>query len=241
MQLRKKWLLIISGILIFFACTHQVLNPTGGNNNGNGNGNGSGNGNGNNNGDSLICFEEQILPLFQSNCAKSGCHDAGSHKEDYVLDSYNTIISRGIIPGNSHDSKIYQVLSRKGEDDIMPPPPNPPLSQEQVDLIGQWIDQGAQNTTNCSSGCDTSTFTYSAAVRPILEVHCIGCHNNTTQNGSVNLSTYSGVQTVVLNGKLSGSINFQPGYPQMPPGGQKISDCNITQIMKWINAGAPNN
>ena len=140
MQLRKKWFLAISGILIFFACTHQVLNPTGGNNNGNGNGNG------NNNGDSLICFEEQILPLFQSNCAKSGCHAASSHAEGYVLDSYNNIISRGIVSGNSRDSKIYQAISgKKGEDDIMPPPPNPPLSQEQIDLIGQWIDEGAQN------------------------------------------------------------------------------------------------
>lgn len=240
----NKRILFIAAIVIFFACTHQALNPNGGNNNGgNGNGNG-GNGNGNGgggSGDSIICFEEQILPLLQTNCAKSGCHDAASHQEGYVLDSYNHIISKGIVPGNSKNSKIVQVMSSKGDEDIMPPSPNTPLTQQQVNLVAQWIDEGAQNTTNCSTGCDTSLFTYSSAVQPILELHCTGCHNNTTQNGGVNLSTYNGVQTVALNGKLAGSINWSVGFIAMPQGGQKLSDCNIEQITKWINAGAPNN
>jgi len=241
MRMKKKMLLIATGIVIFFACKHQVLNPGSGDK---GNGNGNGNGGdtsvtGNN--DSLICFEEEILPLFQTSCAKSGCHDAQTHAEGYVLDSYNHIVSKGIVPGNSKQSKLYKVISGKGDEDRMPPPPNSPLSQTQLNLIAQWIDEGAQNTTNCSGGCDTSVFTYSGAVQPILATHCVGCHNNTTQSGGINLSTYSGVQTVALNGKLSGTINFQQGYPQMPPGGQKLSDCNLTQIMKWINAGAPNN
>jgi hypothetical protein len=84
-------------------------------------------------------------------------------------------------------------------------------------------------------------FTYSGAVRPILDLHCIGCHNNSVQNAGVNLTTYTGVQTVALDGRLAGVINWDPGYPQMPFGGEKLSDCNITQIMKWIDAGAQNN
>lgn len=225
-------------IFLFFACTHQVVNPDGGNNNG---GDTTGTGNGGGNGDSLICFEEQILPLFQTNCAKSGCHNVSSHKEDYVLDSYDHIVAKGIVAGNHSSSKLYQVLTSNGGEDVMPPWPDKPLSPQQINLIAQWIDEGAQNTTNCSNQCDTSLFTYSGEVRPIIDLHCVGCHNNTTQNGGLNLSTYTGVQTVALNGKLSGTINFQTGYPQMPPGGQKLSDCNITQIMKWIKAGAPNN
>jgi hypothetical protein len=247
MTMKNRWLFIVAGIVFVFACTHQISNPGNGNNGGGtgGSGNGGGGGGGGNGGDSLVCFEEEILPLFQSNCAKSGCHDAASHKEGYVLDSYDHIMRNGIDPGNANGSKLYQVLSnQKGgeeDDEIMPPPPNQPLSQAQIDLIGQWINEGAQNTTNCSNHCDISLFTYTGAVRPILDLHCIGCHNNTTQNGGVNLATYTGVQTVALNGKLAGAITGASGYPQMPPGGQKLSDCNITQITEWINAGAPNN
>jgi uncharacterized membrane protein len=239
---KKKALLIITGtslfILLFFACKHQVLNPVGSNKNG---GDTTGNGNGGGNNDSLVCFEEQILPLFQSNCAKSGCHDAASHQEGYVLDSYSHIVAKGITPGNAKNSKIYQVIKSSGDEDIMPPPPDKPLTNEQINLIAQWINEGAQNTTHCSIGCDTSLFTYSGAVQPVLESHCTGCHNNNTQNGGVNLSTYNGVQTVALNGKLAGSINWSQGYVAMPQGGQKLSDCNIDQIIKWINAGSPNN
>lgn len=239
----NRAVLIISGIslfiVLFFACTHQVLNPGGGSNNGGGDTTGTGNGGGNH--DSLICFEEEILPIFQTNCAKSGCHDATSQREGYVLDSYNNIVARGIVPGNAKNSKLYQVLLSSGEEDRMPPSPNAALTNQQINLIAQWINEGAQNTTNCSTTCDTSLFTYSGAVQPILTVHCTGCHNNTTQSGGINLTTYNGVQTVALNGKLAGSINWSTGFKPMPQGGQKLSDCNIEQITKWINAGAPNN
>lgn len=242
MHMKNRWLLIFMGIMFFFACTHQVINPGNGNDGGNTGGNGGGGGNP---GDSLVCFEEDILPLFLSNCAKSGCHDSKTHQEGYVFDSYNNIMRKGIDPGNAANSKIYQVISGQSggdeESDIMPPPPNQPLSKDQVDLIAQWINEGAQNTTNCSNRCDTSSYTYSSAVRPILDLHCIGCHNNSTQNGGVDLTTYTGVQTVAVNGKLAGTINWDPGYPPMPQGGTQLSECNITQIMKWITAGAPNN
>ena len=39
-------------------------------------------------GDASICFERDVLPIFQSNCAKSGCHDAGAHKGGYALDNH---------------------------------------------------------------------------------------------------------------------------------------------------------
>ncbi len=38
-----------------------------------------------------------------------------------------------------------------------------------------------------------------------------------------------------------GSVDHLPGYPAMPKGGTKLSDCKLTQIRKWIAAGAPNN
>src|SRR6185369_2683308 len=44
-----------------------------------------------------VYFANDILPLFISNCAKSGCHDAASHQEGIILDTYSHIISTGNI------------------------------------------------------------------------------------------------------------------------------------------------
>ncbi|HAN38476.1 MAG TPA: hypothetical protein DCQ29_06195 [Chitinophagaceae bacterium] len=125
----------------------------------------------------------------------------------------------------------------------MPLTPNPPLTAAQIDIIRRWINEGAKNTTNCGTACDTTSFTFSGAVNTILTNNCIGCHNAATAptSGGVNLSTYAGVRVVALNGKLLGSIEHRSGFSPMPKGGNKLSDCNIIQIRKWINAGALNN
>ena len=69
-----------------------------------------------------VCFESQILPIFQSNCAKSGCHDAATHQDGYVFDSYANIIKKDVRPGNAANSKVYKVLFETG-DKKMPRPP----------------------------------------------------------------------------------------------------------------------
>src|ERR1017187_4160253 len=58
--------------------------------------------------DPNICFERDILPIFISNCTKSGCHNAQSHVGGYVLDNYQNIVSKGIVPGNYAASKLYE-------------------------------------------------------------------------------------------------------------------------------------
>jgi ribosomal protein S16 len=201
---------------------------------------GGGGGGGGTGGSNLICFESEVLPIFQSACAKPGCHDAITREEGYVLDSYANIMKKGIVAGKATSSKLYTVLFKSG-DDRMPPPPNPGLTRAQSDAIGRWINEGAQNTTNCGTNCDTTVFTFSAAVNPILQNNCVGCHNASTLNGGVNLSTYANVKVYADNGKLYGSIAHLAGYKPMPNASSKLSDCQIRVVQKWIQSGAPNN
>lgn len=187
-----------------------------------------------------ICFETEVLPIFQSYCAKSGCHDAATAAEGYVLDSYTNIMSRGIDEGNAASSKIYEVLNEDG-DDRMPQAPNDPLSAQQISTIAQWINEGAQNTTGCAPVCDSSSFTYSGNVRPVLQTHCLGCHSgDAVAGGFIPLDTYDGVSAMVNANALLPAIQHTGSYP-MPKNGAKLSDCKITIISKWIAAGAPNN
>ena len=187
-----------------------------------------------------VCFETQILPLFISNCAKSGCHDAASRQKGYVFDSYANIIKEGIRPGNAASSDVYEVLFETGTKK-MPRPPNPDLTPDQKALIGRWINEGAKNTVNCGTLCDTMNFKYSTAVRVILSTYCTGCHAGTAPSGGIDLSNYTSVNIVAGNGRLVGAVSHAPGYSPMPKNSNKLSACQITQIKKWVASGAPNN
>lgn len=191
--------------------------------------------------DTDVCFESDILPLFQSNCAKSGCHDAASREDGYQLDTYANIIARGIRPGNAAGSKIYEVLLEDGND-RMPLPPNPRLTADQIGKIADWINQGARNTTGCATACDSTNITYSGKVRAILQTHCLGCHTGSTATGGfIPLETYQAVKDQVDFGAFPAVIEHATGYSPMPKNSAKLSDCKIAIIRKWIEAGAPNN
>lgn len=185
-----------------------------------------------------VYFVNEILPIISSNCTMSGCHDVASHKEGVILTNYTNIM-KYVTPGNPSGSKLYAIINRT-DGDRMPPPPLPAIPQDQKNKIYKWINQGAPNNY-CMGNCDTSMFTYSGAVKKTIQNKCVGCHNPASLGGSVDLSTYVGVMTVALNGKLYGSITQQSGYSAMPKNSAKLSDCEIRQIQKWIGAGAPNN
>lgn len=189
-----------------------------------------------------ICFERDILPIFQSNCAKSGCHDAASHEEGYVLDNYANIVRKGIVPGNAAASKIWETvaIASRSSESFMPKDGNP-LTTAQLDLIKRWIVAGAVDSGDCaSSGCDTTLFTYSGAVAPIMQNYCIGCHSSASAPGG-DLTNYSAVRESAVNGRLIGAISHTTGFSFMPSGGDKLEDCKITQIKKWVAAGGLNN
>lgn len=187
-----------------------------------------------------VCFQSEILPLFQSNCAKSGCHDATSHLEDLVLDNYTNILRKDIVPGNADGSKIYRVLFENGKDK-MPAAPNADLTVAQKTLIGKWINEGAKNTVNCNNTCDSNQFKYGANISVIMSTYCTGCHSGAAPSGNIDLTTYNYVKQQVTNGRLEGSVTHTSGYSPMPKNANKLSDCQIAQIKKWVAAGALNN
>lgn len=186
-----------------------------------------------------VCFQASVLPIFQTNCAKSGCHDAATREEGFQLDNYSGIM-KGVNPGNASSSKVYEVLFKTGEKK-MPPAGNTPLTDAQKYLIQTWINQGAVNNTSCTSSCDSSTITYSGGVKPILETYCYGCHAGAASSGGgIPLDTYDGVKSTVDFNMLYPAVTHTGPSP-MPQGAAKLSDCKIAVIRKWIEAGATNN
>ena len=91
------------------------------------------------------------------------------------------------------------------------------------------------------SVCDTTNVTYSSSVVPILVSNCTSCHAGNTPSAGIKLDAYADVKIQVTNGRLWGSVSHAKSYSAMPKNGNKMSDCNLTKIKKWIDAGAPNN
>ena len=194
----------------------------------------------------LVYFDQQILPILKSNCAKSGCHDAITHEEDIILDSYENVMNSKenlVRPFSLNNSELYEVITENDPDDVMPPPPNQRLTSDQIQLIAKWIQQGAQDLTcdDSQGTCNTTNVSYSGFVAPLLTTYCIGCHSGGAPSGGITLNTHGGVQTVAQNGRLVGAITWASGYQPMPLGSAKLSDCNIEKIKAWVNDGAPNN
>ena len=196
-------------------------------------------------GDNEISFQYEVLPIMISNCATSGCHDARSHREGIVLDSYAGI-KRKVRAGNPNSSKIYKYIvsgnsgGEDDEDDFMPPPPAKPLSASEVGIIRKWIEQGAKNT-DCTVPCDSKNTSFANNVFPLIRQTCTGCHQSSNRQGNVLLENYAQIQSYALNGVLLGTIKQQIGYKAMPPSGNKMTDCQIATIQNWIIEGALNN
>lgn len=184
-----------------------------------------------------ICFESQILPLLRFNCASSGCHDAASASAGIVTEDYTTIRAT-VTPNDLANSRLYNAIRTGAHQGVR-------LDQDQIELIQNWILQGANNTTNCSGTtafvCDTTSFTYNKDVRVILDKECVSCHNISVSNSGIRLDTYDEVKKVGATGALVGVIDWLQGWRTMPQGRGQLPDCERTVIRKWVEAGMPNN
>lgn len=214
------FMLVVVGSFFYFGCKHDPVIPK-----------------------HTVCFESEILPVIVSNCAKSGCHDAITAEEDYIFTDYTGIMT-AVNAGNPLKSKLYQSITGTLADK-MPPAPAPELSSTQIQTIKMWIEQGAENTTNCenngTNGCDSTNVTYSGTIQQLLANNCVGCHNSGSASGGANLDGYANVKSYLDAHKISftNAISYNSSV-KMPPSG-KLSDCNIAKFNNWINNSYPNN
>lgn len=111
-------------------------------------------------------------------------------------------------------------------------------------FYGCYFDSEEDLLPDSGSDCDTLNVTYAASVAVILDNNCLVCHDNTSATalgGNVKLENYADVKTVADNGKLLGTISHSPGFVTMPQGADKLDECTISTVRKWIEAGALNN
>ena len=187
-----------------------------------------------------VCFSRDVLPILLSSCGTSGCHDDITQASDIVLTDYSSVTFNNEIvkPFNPLNSDLYKILL-KSDDSRMPPLPASRFTDEQITLIYDWIDEGALDE-ECAILCDTTIFTYSGAIDDIITTSCLSCHSGGSPSGNVSLTNYAEVKAIADDGRLVNAINATGGISLMPTSGS-LSDCQITQIEKWVSDGAQDN
>jgi hypothetical protein len=186
-----------------------------------------------------VYFKNDILPMLVGRCAMPGCHAGPNPPKNVDLTSYTPImLTADVRPGRPDHSDLYEVISETRPEKRMPPPPHPPLTSEQINQVRVWILQGALD--NSCDDCDTMRLGYQMHIAPIIQNHCLGCHNSSSASGQVVLEHFSQVQLAVMGRHLWTVVDYPGGTGRMPPTGP-LSDCDLTKIRLWIEAGMPEN
>jgi mono/diheme cytochrome c family protein len=94
-----------------------------------------------------IDFNAEIQPIFEQSCVR--CHGSARPKGGFRLDNYESFLKGGhngpaVFPGDSTNSPLIHYVARIDPDSAMPPEGDgEPLTPAQVELLRQWVDQGA--------------------------------------------------------------------------------------------------
>lgn len=216
-----------------------------------------------------------VQDILTDRCAVSGCH-VGGHSTGMDLREANAYLTTvnvpssekpsvdRVEPGQSASSYLYQKIT--GAPDIegdQMPLIGGPLSTQQIELIGAWIDQGALPRQQQPNVFVLQTYSFTMHVAPIFQSHCGGCHDGSGASlpASMNLlsNTYAAVVNVVseevpsykrvkpffpdssyLYHKIVPSSSVRSGE-RMPAGGPYLGSATIDTIHTWITEGAIHN
>jgi hypothetical protein len=98
-------------------------------------------------------FNRDVRPILSDNCF--GCHgpaakDAKAGLQLHSFESATALLGKGedrqaLVPGDRKASELWKRITSRDPDEKMPPPDsNHRLTPGQIEVLGQWIDQGAE-------------------------------------------------------------------------------------------------
>lgn len=97
-----------------------------------------------------VSYHKQVEPIFRANC--QGCHQPSKAQGGYVMTDYARLMMAGdakeapVVPGKPEESYLVdQITVHDGKAEM--PKGKPPLAESDIDLIRQWIAQGATDDT----------------------------------------------------------------------------------------------
>ncbi len=98
-----------------------------------------------------VSFSENVMPILEAKCLS--CHAVGSEgfkASGLSVESYEQVMKgtrQGpvIEPGYSYFSTLQIVVEHRADPSSAMPRDSAKLSNSEIQIIGEWIDQGAKN------------------------------------------------------------------------------------------------
>jgi len=93
--------------------------------------------------DSNVSYAQHIAPVFEVKCV--GCHNDQRKEGSVNLSSYTNVIAdpRILFRGEADNSVLVWTI--EGLPGVQPMPPYGPLTQNHINGIKTWINEGANN------------------------------------------------------------------------------------------------
>ena len=95
----------------------------------------------------LELFEKKVQPILTETCYKCHSHDADKIKGGLLLDSQEAALKGGdsgpaLVPGKPEESLLIKAI-RYADPDLQMPPKGKKLSDEQINVLTEWVQLGA--------------------------------------------------------------------------------------------------
>ncbi len=210
-----------------------------------------------------IDFARDVRPILERFCVE--CHGAALAEADLRLDVRDRFLSGGasgrpVVSGNAGASLLYQRIV-SSDPEVRMPWYQEPLSAGEIEILRQWIDEGASWPESSPSPARTplaateARWHFNRDVRPIL-AECYSCHgpDRNQRQAGLRLDREEAAKATLP----SGNVAIVPGAPErsallsrvihpdenvrMPAvasGKPRLSDSRIDTLRRWIADGAP--
>ena len=98
-----------------------------------------------------VSFSKSVMPILEAKCLS--CHAEGSEgfeASGFSVESYEQVMKGTrngpvIEPGHSYFSTLQIVVEHRADPSTSMPKDSAKLSGSEIQIIGEWIDQGAMN------------------------------------------------------------------------------------------------
>lgn len=203
-----------------------------------------------------VDFMTQVKPLLEGACTH--CHGAKEAKGDLKMHTLEDMKKGGengpgLVPGDLKKSAIYTtIILEADDDDVMPPKKEGKLVKEQIDIIKQWIEQGADWPAGVTLE-ETPRANFVKHIQPLLEENCVSCHTPEKKKGDWIITTKKqafetgeNAPNIVPFDLKKSAIYERTTLAEdddelMPPkkSGGPLAKDQVTMLKLWVLQGAP--
>jgi len=188
--------------------------------------------------DDVLVFEDIMMPIIRSKC--QSCHNEYKTKGGLRLTSYDELMTGGkstkamVAASDPAASELYRrLILPESDDEHMPPPEKPGLTDEEIELFRLWISEGALTDNKLSDLTNIVAKTAFQNYLPRL-FKTERTHNKQVADNNVlakELSKFGDQLGLVIESDKTNDAGYFAVSMKMPP--VTIDDTSVNALLKY--------